>query len=950
MSTKDKKDVFDDDSSQDLDNTEAQGNESGFGGENLSEEDQRKLIEKYDVESRYRNVVGWTKKLVSVMAIALSFIALYTAGFGLPPEWIHRCVYLTFVLSLVFILYPINPGASRKPFPLILDGGYALIGASFISIVTKNLLEEPGAGIPVLFVISAIILFYFKIRTLLKPLTIAVFDIAISGIGLVLLLVFTLQYFKDPTIFTDSTGTGFKLFLSVILLLLFFVLGRTFYSSIKKFRTKDVSPLAPEMPTYFDWVCAILSVAFSMYIIVDYEEIIFRAGDAVSLDFLIGAIAIGLVLEATRRSVGTPLPVIGLLALMVAFYGRSLAGVPVLHYFAHRGYSVSRIIEHMYLGTEGIYGVPTGVVATYVFHFVLFGLFISKTGLGQLFIDLAMSLAGWSAGGPAKVAVISSGFLGMISGSSVANTVTTGAFTIPLMKRVGYKPNFAGAVEASASTGGQITPPIMGAAAFIMAEFLQIPYLKIAICAILPALVHYFSVIAQIHLEAVRSGIKGVPRDQLPKTSKLLRENYLLLLPLVLIVYLLLIGRTPFLAAFWAILLSVSQGQVHDRTKPFLYTILLSFPFMAWLEMPDTGMKFSVFWIIWLALFAYGCWKTWKTSDKVAVWTALALDVLMVLLVLSGTRIFYAAFFAHLGIIIVGMCYKETNMNFHEFLDAMDGGARNALSIGAAVATVGFIVGTTVLTGLGLKFSQITIDMSSGLANIIQPVFMGLLSSNQLMLFFTLAMTGVACIILGMGVPTTAQYIITSMIAAPAISQILPDSAIPSLIRDPEFLQLVKYLLSHMFVLYYGILADVTPPVALAAYAASGISGGNAFKTGFFAFYLSLGKAMVPFFFIYTPSLLLMPWLLNSEAGLPIFSLIGTLFTLCMGIIALSCSFSGYFADNFKWFERPLFFLIAVCFFAIEFWSSLLAVVLMAVMYFWQKKRRIYNEQQPVAA
>ena len=512
------------------------------------------------------------------------------------------------------------------------------------------------------------------------------------------------------------------------------------------------------------------------------------------------------------------------------------------------------------------------------------------------------------------------------------------------MKKVGYKPDFAGAVEASASTGGQITPPIMGAAAFIMAEFLQIPYIKIAICAILPALVHYFSVIAQIHLEAVRAGIKGVPREQLPKAGKLLRENYLLLLPLILIVYLLLIGRTPFMAAFWAILLSVSQAQVHDRTKPFLFTILLSFPFMMWLEMPAGG-SLVIFWLLWLALLAFGTWKTWKNADNLANWAALILNLAMAGIVLSGNRLFYAAFVAHLGMIIVGMLYKETNMNLQDFLAAMEGGARNALSVGAAVATVGFIVGTTVLTGLGLKFSQITIDMASSLAHIVEPIFFGLFGPAELMLFFTLVMTGIACIILGMGVPTTAQYIITSMIAAPAISQILPDSAIPSLIQDPEFLQTVKYLLSHMFVLYYGILADVTPPVALAAYAAAGISGGNAFKTGFLAFYLSMGKAMVPFFFIYTPALLLMPWLLNSDAGLPIFALIGTLFTLCMGIIMLSCAFSGYFVDDFKWFERPIFIVIAIFFFSLEFWTSFIALVLTALFYFWQKKRKAQREQ-----
>ena len=384
MNTKDNKDYIEE-SSQHSEPI-AEHNPASEEGRELSEEEKKKLIEKYDAESRYRDVVGWTRRLVSVMAIVLSFIALYTAGFGLPPEWIHRCVYLTFVLSLVYLLYPINPGASWKPVPLILDGIYGLVGASLITVIARNLLDDAGPGIPVIFVLSAITLFYFKIRTLLSARTVATCDLVVSGSGFILLLDFTWKFFLNPGQFTDTTAVSFKLFVWVILLALHAILIKTFYVSFKKIKLQDPAPPNPSAPTYFDWAAAILCVAFSMYIVVDYGEIIFRAGDAVRLDYIIGAVAVVLVLEATRRSVGTPLPVIGLLALMIAFYGRSLVEFPILQYFAHRGYSVPRIIEHMYLGTEGIYGIPTGVVATYVFHFVLFGLFISKTGLGQLFI------------------------------------------------------------------------------------------------------------------------------------------------------------------------------------------------------------------------------------------------------------------------------------------------------------------------------------------------------------------------------------------------------------------------------------------------------------------------------------------------------------------------------------------------------------------------------------
>jgi len=268
----------------------------------------------------------------------------------------------------------------------------------------------------------------------------------------------------------------------------------------------------------------------------------------------------------------------------------------------------------MYLGTEGIYGIPLGVVATFVFHFVLFGIFISKTGLGQFFMDCAMAIAGWSAGGPAKVAVISSGFMGSISGSSIANTVTTGAFTIPLMRRVGYSPQFAGAVEAASSTGGQLMPPIMGAAAFIMAEFLGIPYIKIAACAVVPAILYFFAVGTMVHLEAKKQGLQGLPRETLPKLWKVIKDGWLLLTPLVIIIYLLVTGSSPFLAAFWGIIYSVATGQVHKKTYPLLITIFLSIPSV--LVRVNPMEEISLFSIIWFALLAAGFVGTFIKTER----------------------------------------------------------------------------------------------------------------------------------------------------------------------------------------------------------------------------------------------------------------------------------------------------------------------------------------------
>ncbi len=291
---------------------------------------------------------------------------------------------------------------------------------------------------------------------------------------------------------------------------------------------------------WYDAILAVLAASWSIYILWNFDTLIHRSGEATPLDLAFGGLAIVMVLEATRRTMGWSLPLLGLLFLVYAYFGPYFPG-----FLAHRGQSVSRIIEHMYLSTEGIYGIPVGVVATYVFHFVLFGVFASRTGLGQLFIDLATAVAGRLVGGPAKVSIISSGLFGMISGSSIANTVTTGAFTIPMMKKIGYRAQFAGAVEATASTGGQITPPIMGAAAFVMAEFLGTPYTQIALAAVFPALLHYIGVYVQVHLEAKRYGLRGLTREELPDLKAVMRDRGYNLIPLLLLVYLLVRSRYP---------------------------------------------------------------------------------------------------------------------------------------------------------------------------------------------------------------------------------------------------------------------------------------------------------------------------------------------------------------------------------------------------------------------
>lgn len=555
------------------------------------------------------------------------------------------------------------------------------------------------------------------------------------------------------------------------------------YTKRLKFYRQDGIP-------YIDIGLTLLGASFSIYIFANYENIVDRAGMPSTLDLIFGLLAILMVMESARRAIGWDLPVLAVFCLIYAYFGPYMPG-----FLSHRGYSVKRIIEHMYLGTEGIYGIPLGVVATYVFHFVLFGIFVTKTGLGQLFIDIAMAIAGRSTGGPAKVAIISSGLLGSINGSSIANTVTTGSFTIPLMKRVGYTPRFAGAVEATASTGGQITPPIMGAAAFIMAEMIGVPYIKIAAAAVIPAVLHYLGIGAMVHLQAAKEGLSGLSKAELPDIKKCLMDRGHLLLPLFVVVFLLVTGRSPFLAAFWGIISSVAVSYLR----------------------------------------------------------------------------------------------KGTRLNLRQVIDALEWGTRSALSIGAACACVGFIVGTATLTGLGLSFANMTVNLAESTAGFLGHLdFLntGLMADHG-NLFFTLFYTMVACTILGSGLPTTATYIILSMIAAPAL-------------RDFN----IPLLVSHMFVLYYGVLADVTPPVALAAYAGAGLAGSNPFRTGFTAFKLALAKAIVPFAFVYSPVLLLQ----NFQWGTGIISILGA----ALGIIALGAGAVGYLGGKLAVWERILMILSTI--------------------------------------
>ena len=615
---------------------------------------------------------------------------------------------------------------------------------------------------------------------------------------------------------------------------------------------------APGGVPWFDWLLALGIAASVLYIPWIFEDLAFRVGNPGPLDVAMGTILIVALLEATRRSMGWPLPIIA-----IAFMAYAMAGPVFPGLLKHAGASWSQLVNHQYLTSQGIYGVAVGVVATYVFHFVLFGVMATRIGLGQLFLDVASSIAGRYAGGPAKVSVFGSAMFGMLSGSSVANAVTVGSLTIPAMIRVGYKREFAGAVEAASSTGGQITPPVLGAAAFLMIEFLAVPYQTIIVAATIPAFMHFFGVFMQVHFEAKRFGLRGLTDEEMPKLRQSLRERWPTLIPLFLLIFVLVSGRTPYLAAFCGI---TSCAIVGLCTRPTG-------------NGPANWALVAVLHaVLWLIVFA----GLQDEGAKVGVFAAgVALAVVAIKTLKIQGRIAPAA-----------------------LLEALETGAKYALAVGAAAATVGIVIGVVTLTGVGFKLSTIITGAANAMAGGVgEWLPAALVDPKSLALAVALVMTGLVCILLGCGIPTTANYIIMVTVAAPTL-----------------VLMGVEPLVAHFFVFYYGVLADITPPVALAAYAAAGMAGSDPFKTGNMAFRLGLGKALVPFVFVFSPALLLV------AKGFTWYDFSVTFIGCILGITLLAAALSRYLLVEMKRWEQALCGLGAVMLVAPGLVSGLLGL------------------------
>ncbi len=557
-----------------------------------------------------------------------------------------------------------------------------------------------------------------------------------------------------------------------------------------------------------DILLAVLGFSIGLYQFFFFEDIIARVGMYNDIDYIMSAIGVLIVLGASRRVVGLPIVVVAVMLLAYAYLGPYMPA-----FFEHRGFNIARIISHSFLSMEGIFGIPISISATFIFLFMMFGVILQKTGLEEFFTDLAMSMTGWMTGGTAKVGILTSVFSGMITGSSVANTVGNGAFTIPMMKRSGYKPEFAAAVEAASSTGGQITPPIMGSAAFLMIEFTGLPYIEIVKAAIVPALLFFTGQFITVHYESKKMGILGVPRHKLKKLSTLLIKQGYLLLPIIIIIFILSIGQSAMRAAL------------------------------------------------------------------MGIFTALGVNLLVLLIAyILGKH--------------DSVKYKLTVPVFFEILSES---ARVALPVIAACASAGIIVGVITLTGLGLRIAGGIISLAHGV------------------LLLTMFFTMIASIVLGMGLPTTANYVITATMAAPAL---LEFGGIP-------------IIAAHLFVFYFGIVADITPPVALAAYAGSGLAQSNPFKTALNSVKIAIGAFLVPYMFVLSPQLVLV--------DVSIGSFILSVATAVLGMFCISLAIVGFVETKLSVISRILLACSGLALLYAHLTTDLLGLVVFLTIFLYQK-------------
>jgi TRAP transporter 4TM/12TM fusion protein len=557
---------------------------------------------------------------------------------------------------------------------------------------------------------------------------------------------------------------------------------------------------------FLDWVLILASIYCTFYICYNLTDIFERQGDWLTGDLVVSIVGTILVLEACRRVIGLIMTGICLAAMLYAHFGPYMPELII-----HKGYSIERIATTLWLTTEGIFGLPIGVAATFVFVFVLFGAFLESTGGGNFFIELAYAITGRFSGGPAKTAVVASGFMGSVSGSAVGNVVATGSFTIPMMKKVGYRPHVAGAIEAAASTGGQLMPPIMGAGAFLMAEFTETSYLSIIKVALVPAIMYYITVLFFVHYEAKKHGLVGQPRDSLPRIMSVLKEGLHFIIPVMILIYVLVANYSPMMAGFVAVLSTLAASVTANTVR----------------------------WMV------HGGRAATNPTDRMN---------------------------------LAQFSLKELKMT----LGALEKGATNAIMVSVACAAAGIIVGMVTLTGMGLKFSSLVLDLSYGIKAL------------------AILLIGAASLVLGMGLPVTASYIVLATLAGPA----LLDMGVPLLV-------------THMIVFWYSQDANVTPPVSLASFAGAGVAGANPMRTAFTSWKLAKGLYIIPIVMAYRPLLGV-----GENYELLHWPVIFTMVTTTLGLVAFASALERYFIRRATWLETGLFALGAIGLFWPQFWGD----------------------------
>jgi TRAP transporter 4TM/12TM fusion protein len=619
----------------------------------------------------------------------------------------------------------------------------------------------------------------------------------------------------------------------------------------------------------YDWLMVVACIAASLFLWVSWRgldifgysipEQALRQGNPSGLDVFLGTVLIVGTLEIARRTIGFVLPMIILVFISYALFGPYMP----FQILKHPGVDWHQFVNNMYFPSEGIFGVTLWVVSTVVFHFVLFGVVAQRMGLGQFFVDNAMMIAGRYTGGPAKVSVVSSAFFGTISGSSIANTVSTGSLTIPNMKKMGYPGHFAGGVEAAASAGGQITPPIMGAASFLMAEYLEVPYTTIVIAAIVPALMHYIGVISIVHFTAKRLGLHAYAKEDLPRFLEVWKNGWYTIIPLIALLVVLFSGYSPNMAAFIGLLLCVVVGFCAINRPATLIIPFALLGFIFWKASPYSGEGFS--------------------PTMAGVLAALT---------------------------ILGCLHKKPRQQMNELFDSFCVGVQYALAVGAAPAAVGIVVGVINTTGVGFRLGFMVTNGAADMASYIAPMMSWLpfdaFAQPSIQQFLSLVLIAIACILMGAGLPTTALYIMLVSVAQPALGQL----GVPA-------------LATHMFVLYYGVISEITPPVCASAYAAAGIAGANPFRTGINAFTLGLGKLMVPMVFVYAPTILIV-----LPEHFTLLSFLQVSITCALGVFAIGTAISAYFMAPLNGIWRAFMAITGLLLVAPSLESDVIALVL----------------------